>query len=237
MRESTVIVALVFTVVGCGPDFSTQLANTKNPTQQGDLVPTGPAFPEAPELGAVGWDNPKKNSRIWSAHVYQLILDKRLTLLRGAKDVATFCPKFENLTIEQRAYFWTAFVSAFAYYESLWDPTARMVETSMGTDPVTGRQIASEGLLQLSYQDGQNHAYCNEFDWNADRKLASKDPRRTILDPLKNLSCGVQILNRQIERHGKILIDRGAYWAVLKPKRKDRIAGIQKQLAALRFCQ
>lgn len=247
MRIFTLIALILFTMAGCGSEFSTQVASHENAVQDVEVDPPAPSTPPQPAppptppdeqvLGAVAWDNPKKNSRDWSLHVYQMILDKKLSLLRGANDIATFCPQFNILSEEQRAYFWTAFVAAFAYYESGWDPTARMVETTMGTDPVTGKQVASEGLLQLSYQDGRNHSYCNEFDWSADRKLSARDPRKTILDPFKNLSCGVQILNRQIERYGKILIDKGAYWAVLKPHRKDRISGIQKQLKPLTFCQ
>jgi hypothetical protein len=69
-----------------------------------------------------------------------------------------------------------------------------MIETTMGTDPVTGKQVASEGLLQLSYQDVPNYGSVLKYplckiQWSKDKSLSVTDPKKTILDPYINLEC------------------------------------------------
>ena len=106
----------------------------------------------------------------------------------------------------------------------------------MGEDPVTGQQVHSEGLLQLSYQDGRSWDFC-KFDWGKDQHLSPTDPRKSIFDPYINLTCGLGILSRQIRRHGRIVLGKGAYWAVIKSTNKrNRIAEIRQIVQGLPFC-
>ena len=58
-----------------------------------------------------------------------------------------------------------------------------MVETTMGADSVTGKQVASEGLLQLSYQDIPNYGALLKYpackiDWQKDKALTVNGVRR-----------------------------------------------------------
>ncbi|MDZ4081957.1 MAG: hypothetical protein U1E10_03395 [Bdellovibrionales bacterium] len=224
--------------IGCGNTFqasSQQPSKSESSTDQ-------PPFPPPPppqqtfELPKIQWEA-KDGARSWSLHAFKTVLAKAPHLLEGADDVTEYCPRFFAISIEERAWFWTALVSGMAFYESGWDPTSRMHETTMGTDPVTGQPLYSEGLLQLSYQDRQGHPYCNEFDWDNDRHLGPRDPRKTILNPEKNLSCGIQILNRQIRKHRRIGIGKGAYWSVIKiTKPKNKIEKIKERLKSVAPC-
>jgi hypothetical protein len=147
-----------------------------------------------------------------------------------------FCPKYYSLTGEQKMNAVGMLISAIVKYESNFDPLMRYREATMGSDPVTGQPVYSEGLLQLSYQDVTAWAFC-KFDWNADKKLAATDPRRTILDPYNNLECGVRILSEQVDRTGHIVIDNGAYWAVIKEQGKyEKINEIASLVKTLNFC-
>ena len=108
-----------------------------------------------------------------------------------------------------------------AYFESGWKPTSRMTETTMGIDPVTGKQVESEGLLQLSYQDVPNYGSVLKFpackiDWQKDKSLSAIDPKKTILDLYINLECGLRILGSQIKKKGSAILSSGVYWSVLK---------------------
>ncbi len=225
--------------LSCGDTF--QVSTVPNATQaprdqQPPTVdpPTPP--PKIFELPEIQWET-RVGTRSWSVHGFKTVLAKAPNLLEGADDVTDFCPKYYSLNTNQRAWFWTELVSGIAYFESAWDPTSRMQETTMGTDPVTGQPVYSEGLLQLSYQDRQGHPYCNEFDWNIDRHLSARDPRKTILNPEKNLSCGIQILNRQISKHRKIGIGKGAYWSVIKvTKPRNKIEKIKLRLKSVAPC-
>lgn len=132
---------------------------------------------------------------------------------------------------------WTEVISQIALYESAWKPTSRMQETTMGTDPVTGKPVWSEGLLQLSYQDIQWAPYC-EFDWKKDKLLSPTSPQKTILDPIKNLECGVRILAAQIRTKGTVILNKGVYWAVLKEGGKyQKIAQITGATKKMKFCE
>jgi len=162
-------------------------------------------------------------------------------------DLANFQPSWigkhsdaPNWTIHTR--------SALRRYSSNhYKPDVRYVEMTMGKDPVTGQQVVSEGLLQLSYQDEPNYrnkipsGTC-DFDYQSDRDYPNRDLRRTILDPKINLTCGVAILNHQIKRYGKIAISSGAYWAVIKTtSRYNRLSQIRQMTKSLTksltFCQ
>lgn len=207
--------------------------STGNNGSQGD--PTSPPRDPASESKhPLLWESKVKGSSAWSEYVYKVIREEEATrFLPGADDVAKFCPRYNTLTNEQRINFWGMLVSAIAKYESGYSPTSRMQETTMGTDPVTGKPVYSEGLLQLSYQDVQWASYC-EFDWNKDKNLSPTDPKKTILDPYKNLRCGIKILARQVANKGLISVKSGAYWAVLIPGGKytqvDNIASLTKQM-------
>lgn len=224
--------------LACSPGFDLATLNQNSPASEQPSSPhtPDPTPPNDPpqdfQLPRIAWEA-KSGARTWSLHAFKVVLEKGHSLLEGADDVGDYCPLYFQFSSHERAWFWTSLIAAMAYYESAWTPTARMHETTMGTDPVTGQPVYSEGLLQLSYQDRLGHPYCNEFDWSSDRHLDPKDSRKSILNPEKNLSCGIQILNRQIKKHRKIGIGKGAYWAVIKvTKPSNKIEKIKARLKA-----
>ncbi len=173
----------------------------------------------------------------WTHFSFDTIDKYGVNLISGARDVSDFCPSYAKLGRDQRISFWVFFASAVTKYESAFDPTSRMKETTMGIDPVTKKPVYSEGLLQLSYQDKLAYPFCDEFDWESDKKLDPKDPRKTILDPHKNLACGLKILDWQVKRFGAISFDRGQYWAVLKANgRYTQVKAIKRLTRSLAFC-
>ena len=173
----------------------------------------------------------------WSKYVFSVIENETFSLLDGADDIGTFCPKYSSLEKYQKINFWGMLVSAMSKFESNYDPLMRYKETTMGRDAITGQAVYSEGLLQLSYQDIQWMPRC-EFNWNLDRSLAVTDARKTILNPQKNLRCGLLILERQLQKYHRITIDSGAYWAVIKSGGKyQKITQIAAMTKSLPFCQ
>jgi hypothetical protein len=184
------------------------------------------------------WEQRAKSGRKWTVHAFSIIEKYGANLMLGSSDMKSFCPTYFSLSPNQKVNFWAYLISSMVKYESNFDPTMRYVESTMGTDPITGKQIVSEGLLQLSYQDVLAYPYCNEFDWEYDRRLPANDPKKTILNPYKNLTCGIRILNQQVKRYDLIAVDRGAYWAVLKPSSKyTKLPQIKALTNAVPFCQ
>lgn len=158
----------------------------------------------------------------WSDAVVSTI-EQNWSSFSKAKDFRQVCPRYESLSKSEKI---VAIANLFVWmtkYESSFNPTSRMVETSMGKDPITGKQVASEGLLQLSYQDEQ-WIKCG-FDWSKDKNLADKDPNKTIMDPIRNLKCGVRIMaghaandgsKRKDPKQSNEVFLQSPYWAVIR---------------------
>lgn len=103
-----------------------------------------------------------------------------------------------------------------AKFESGWELN-NLMEEKMSKDPVTGRTVRSEGLLQLSYQDKQNYPKLPcRFDWEADKILNDKDLNKTIFKYDINLEFGINVLAQQIRNRKKIVLPKdNAYWSIL----------------------
>ncbi|MBX9768255.1 MAG: hypothetical protein K2X47_13355 [Bdellovibrionales bacterium] len=195
-------------------------------------MPQQPRFQTTPL-----WEPRISGSANWTSGTLRAILNFAPNLLQGSEDIKDLCPSYLKLTLENRAGFLVYFISALARYESGFETTTRYHESTMGNDAVTGLPVYSEGLLQLSYQDTKWAPFC-EFDWTRDRTLSPTDPRKTIFDPIKNLSCGIRILDRQVEKKGKLLIGSGAYWAVIKTDAPhNKILEIKALTRDLPVCQ
>lgn len=213
----------------------------KEPTEPSQPnQPSQPSEPPTPSYKMVPlvWESSKNPERSqWSQYLHKMILEDWNTLLPGSDDITDFCPRYNTLDNNQRANVWAQLFAAVSKYESGFNPASRMHETTMGTDPITRKPVYSEGLLQLSYQDIQWAPWC-KFDWSKDRNLAATDPQKTILDPYKNLDCGVGIMAKQIKTKGNIVIRSGVYWAVLKSGGMyNQVSNIQSIVRSLSLCK
>lgn len=253
--QTTKIMALLFffllaSLFGCSPKgFSTSenqssfnKPDPQNPNEDSEdqNIPADPNQPDA--YLPLSWEKSVNDSVLWSLMLYRLIQTEQPVLLETkVSDITTFCPRYESLHSVQKINFWGQLIAAIARFESGWKPVARYVETTMGDDAVTGEQIASEGLLQLSYQDAKYTPSFCKFDWAADKSINAKNPldaRKTIFDPYRNLRCGLAILAKQIKSKKAIAVDKGAYWAVIKlGNSNNKIEKISALTKSLSFCQ
>lgn len=182
------------------------------------------------------WEAARSDSAGWTTFSYDVVKTYGASLMTGTTDMSNFCPNYFNLSDNLKRNFWVNLISAMVKYESSFNPTTRYVETTMGTDPITGSQVASEGLLQLSYQDSQSYSFCNEFNWEVDKNLSVNSPQKTIFDPYKNLKCGIRILNRIVYNKKMISFSTGHYWYVLKPV-STALPKIKTYTNSLPFCK
>ncbi len=186
----------------------------------------------------LAWESPAHPERAaWSQEALKAVTHE-FTVLNTATDMTTFCPTYANLTDEQKINAWANLFAGISFYESAWDPTSRMQESTFSEpDKVTHLPVYSEGLLQLSYDDILWAPYC-KFDWNVDQNLSPTDPNKTILDPAKNLDCGIQIMGDQIARTGQVVLKTGVYWSTLREGGKyQKIQQIASLVQRLSFCQ
>lgn len=176
-------------------------------------VPRAPAKP-AVSRPALPWEGWLVKRKEWSNQVYQSV-EQYFESLDLANDMERFCPSYNKLEKNERVVAWAVLFTQIALHESSWNPLSRMEEPQLKNDSVTGATVVSEGLMQLSYQDVKWAPFC-EFDWQKDKGLAVKDPRKTILDPRKNMACGIGIMARQVKRARLIALKEDVYWAVLR---------------------
>ncbi len=205
--------------------------------------PNSPKPEPSEQYGSLSWEKNRPERKAWSSQVYLLLSEELLADFDVAKDAKRICPKYDSLSRLQKIFVWGELVSAVSYFESGWNSSSRMVETTMGIDPVTGKQVASEGLLQLSYQDVLNYGTLLKYpackiDWSKDKGLSVNDAKKSIFDPTINLECGLRILANQIQKKGSVILASGVYWAVLKEGGKyskiDSIIGMVRKLG---ICQ
>lgn len=198
-------------LTGCrskGPQPS-EPAPTPPPTIK--AAPATPLEEKKEELGGKTWD-PQ-----WDVLVEQS-LPADLLSRKAAYAVRSFCPNFDGEAEADKRAFWAYLFQALAGAEAGLDPTANVHHTEAvmaKTDALTKRPVLPEGLMQVSYEDADR--YGCDFDWASDRKLAEHDANRSILQPGKNLSCGVKIMENQIITQGKPLLSRTSYWSTLQP--------------------
>jgi Putative peptidoglycan binding domain/Transglycosylase SLT domain len=186
----------------------------------------------------LSWENKHPENAAWSNYIFDLIdgtlFDDKFSL---CEDLLEFRPDYNDLNRKQKISVWGELISAICLFESSWIPTSWMVEKTMDKDPVTGIQVKSEGLMQLSYQDKKSYASLPcRLDWNADKLLDQNDTSKTIFNPLINLEFGINILAYQIFKFKKIALIKNVYWAVLrKTGKSSRIIEITQMIQNLTF--
>ncbi len=215
--EKLVVLAVscfVMGIAGCGRGGAQQARPAQPSVQPAVALKKAPDTPienKKEELGGKTWDP------AWDA-VVEKDLPPSLLGAQAARAVRGYCPRFAQLGEADKRAFWAYTFQALAGAEAGLDPLANVHHLDAAvntTDEVTGRPSRQQGLLQLKYEDDQR--YGCDFDWQHDKRLPIKDPGRTILQPERNLSCGIKIMENQIVGQGKPLVERRSYWATLKP--------------------
>lgn len=152
--------------------------------------------------GTLSW----KNSE-WDKALYKelVILEP---LFSKAKDITTFCPKYNDLTPDQKLHALGEFMVAIAFYESGFNPSSKYMEP-----PPLGYE--SIGLYQLSYEDNKGYPDCK-------LNRASKN----LEDPAQNIRCA-SIIMQKLLKDGQITsadFKRGLarYWSVTRPTNKGK---------------
>ncbi len=242
MRSTVLILLIVISQSCSNQNFQSQLSmnSSLSTAPENSETATPPGDIPMQIFEPLAWESKISGSSSWSKTVYLVIRTEEPQMLGQsvADDVEIFCPKYRTLTDTQRLNFWGQLLAAISKFESNWNPASYFVETTMGLDPITGRQVASEGLLQLSYQDEKSYGLDCGFDWPIDQQLKNSDSRKTIFNPHFNLRCGIKILARQLKKQRAISTTSGVYWAVLKKNGTyTKVSEISLLTKKLSFCQ
>lgn len=183
----------------------------------------GPTRPSG--YPASAWDA-RPDGRAWTLTAHQAIDSLAPQLLAVIpSDIDAFCPGYRATNAAGRRAFFVSLLAELSRYESNFDPSVRYTETFSDN---SGRRVISRGLLQLS-QESANGYGCNIT--NAEQ----------LHDPTTNITCGVRILARWVERDGVVAgyeagAWRGAsrYWSPFRDRNK--LVDLQAALNAQPFC-
>lgn len=175
------------------------------------------------------WEGKVAKGKEWTEYV-----DRQLDILGQdlldviPADRALFCPKYSGLSYAQRKHYWTFMLSAMARFESNFNTNSKYTE---GFNDSNGSAVISRGLLQISIESANSYG-------------CGFKSAQELHDPLKNLSCGIRILNRWVTRDGRIAGKvsskwRGGarYWAVLRAGDKTSYKSIVKWSQTLSICK
>lgn len=175
------------------------------------VAPSTPLNVKSGELGGPTWD------KHWDIFIERSLPPAMLTR-RVPRDVRRYCPAFYTMREEDKRAWWAYLFQAMAAAEAGLNATTNVRHTEPEVavpDHVTGRIVHQEGLLQLTYEDSKRYGCA--FDWQADKDLPAHDPQKTILNPERNLACGIHILDHQIIGQHKPIFSPTSYWSTLQP--------------------
>lgn len=213
-------------LTGC---VSWQQPATPSPTPSPSAVPTPPPSSTSRAQIMQGW------LPDYDAFIKETVASKYPALLSlNDAQMSSYCPAYPSLSKDEKLKFWTDFLFALAKPESSHHRALIYREGTMDTDPITGVQVRSEGLFQLSYQDKNSYpgGACS-FNWEADKikalaefKSGAKygDGTRSIHDAYKNMACTIDVIHAHLTKYAKrsdgsfrrFQDALGSYWYVMK---------------------
>jgi hypothetical protein len=197
---------------GChGTQAENKPAPTPPPAPAVKVAPPTPLDVKSAELGGPTWD------KHWDIFIERSLPPEMLTR-QVPRDVRRYCPAFYSMNEEDKRAWWAYLFQAMAAAEAGLNSTTNVRHTDPAVavrDHVSGRTVHQEGLLQLTYEDSKRYGCA--FDWQADKDLPAHDPNKTILNPERNLACGIRILDHQIIEQHKPIFSPTSYWSTLQP--------------------
>jgi len=175
-------------------------------------LPTAPTTPTGEHI-ALSWESGHSERSSWSDALLKYV-DLKFDSLDKAQDVADFCPKYKSLSKSDKLKAWGEIWVHTAYYESGYNPKSASVDVGSKDKKDTW----SIGLWQMSVVDQS---------WSGGGLKYSYDD---LLTPGPNAHLAVQVMARQIDRKGRIVVSSGPYWAVLYRGKYSKVDQIQDRV-------
>jgi hypothetical protein len=190
------------------------------PEEEQPAQPSGAGDPTGKYCGGSGWAP------------YSLTLDRSISASSlpdtVPSDIGEYCPKYASMSRTQRVAFWNRYMSSVAKYESScksnptpFNEAAHCRKTNQQCfqkpDVVTGKDVLSEGFFQLSYGSEAGRARAS-----GGKHCVFDHTKGDIVDPGKNIDCGIYILATDTSRSGSIA-GGTRYWSVSRTKKTNII--------------
>jgi hypothetical protein len=162
-------------------------------------VQTKPAEEMSFAAPPMQWDHHPEGVEWTESTLTALSSKDQMLSERVPADIATWCPGYQDASVEERRAFWAGLLSAVAKYESTWN------ERASGGG---GRWI---GLMQIDPRSAANYG-CEATSVGA------------LKDGEANLECAVEIMSTQVAKDGLVAGGGnrgiGRDWAPLRSSEK-----------------
>ncbi len=176
------------------------------PKPPGTVLPfPQPAKPSAPGPIKMPWDGKHKDAAAWTVHLLGELRASKLPDIK-LSDASNFSGLLASPDREQRVIALAQLIAIMAQFESNFKPT-----TVYHEPPPLG--IDSVGLLQLSYEDARHYNTLPALDRS----------KRSLEDPLVNLTCTVRIMEHLVSQDKQLAGLVGSkykglsrYWSVMR---------------------
>lgn len=174
----------------------------------------------------LNWEMTGKPERLeWSKYLLKTIKEDYWTQFSKLKDGTRFCSNYDSMSQDQKINVIANVIASASYYESGWNPKSSSVDVGKKEN----RDTYSVGLMQVSVVDQK---------WSGGGLTYKYDD---LLKPIPNLHLTLQILSRQVDRRGLIILqnsDTMRYWAVmLEGNQYSKIPEIVSRVKKLSFCK
>jgi hypothetical protein len=211
--------------------FNVFVACESKPISQPPIAPVEPVKPVTPIVEnpapkiPLRWETNHPERYEWSYELFKRI-DENFESLNKAKDLKSFCSKYDSLTIEKKKLVWASLFVELAYYESGFNPKSNSVDVGSKND----KRSWSVGLYQLSSRDSDNWKFPFTYSFTE------------LQNPLNNIHMAVYLMGKIIDKRGLIAlksVSQGLYWAVLSSNpdyKYTKLNKIQAKVKALEFC-
>lgn len=135
----------------------------------------------------------------WTEFLYKEIDKNADHLINGKppEDIQVFCPQYASLDRDERVVFWLKLASVLMSFESEYHPTKTYDDTK--NVPGAKGPVISTGMMMMSHASVMPTPYqCTMINSNPE------EGQKDLLDPKKNMACGIRIMNRWIKEDNVI---------------------------------
>lgn len=172
------------------------------------------------ERQKLSWESNHPERQAWSDALIAALAQK-IPDMGKAKDIKTFCPKYELLEPRDKIRAFAELMIGMSKFESGWKPETAYRECDktrcrykecfkhatygycmIGNKNYDEGVITSRGLLQMSIHSSMSYG------------CGLKESKQ-LHEPVANLNCAVIILDKQIKRTGSMTAQSN-YWSTLK---------------------
>lgn len=161
----------------------------------------------------LSWEVNHPERAAWTKELCSIIEDN-IGVYESAQDLTFFIPDYKKKAHKDQVKAIAEIFVATAYYESSWNPKSQSVDVGVASNKDTW----SVGLFQMSVVDQKNYGLSMGYSFD------------DLITAIPNIKLAMAVMQKQILKKGKIVVDKGPYWAVLYRGKYSKVDEIKTRV-------